>query len=180
MDMVIQSITMVMLGFGNPLFDSSAYAVVRTSWVQQGQPSQTIDEDVVYIRAIEVDDQYNRVRDVTYPDPLIELTQYTRVWEVHWTVYGPNSFDHARMIRSGLFTQAIHDQLAPQLYLVTDPSAPLRVPELQDDQWWERVDFNARFNEFVTESRTSQSVVSTEVIVDTAAGTILDVTVPTA
>jgi hypothetical protein len=175
----LQAITLSMLGI-DPGFDASAYGEVRIGWQQEGQPAQSIDEDVVYLRAISVDDPYNRVRDVSYPDPLTELTQYTRVWEAFWECLGPNSFDHVRQIRSALFTQAAHDQFTQaNLYLVTDVEEPRRVPEQKDGQWWQRSDLSARFNEFVTESRTSQSVLSSEVILSAAdvATPILDVTV---
>lgn len=157
------------------------YYGCRIGWEQRGQPFQKIDEDVVYVRCIEVDDQYNRVRDLSYQNSPVftETWNYTRIWETYWTVYGPNSFDNARIIRSSLFLQGIHDQFASaQLYWVSDPAAPVRMPEYKDDQWWERVDFRARFNEFVTEQNNPQSVVSAEVIVyDNFRNQIEDITV---
>lgn len=178
MDMAIQAITLAMglnlTTDSNPTPPNSPnYYGVRCGWQQQGQPFPGIAEDVVFVREIEVDDQYNRVRDVSYAtstagSPPIttytKLTQYTRVWEVFWSVYGPNSFDNARLIRTRLFDQDIHDQFAASLlYLITDPSAPRRVPEFEDNQWWERTDFSARFNEFVTESYVAQTVLSDQI-----------------
>lgn len=111
-----------------------------------------------------------------------KITNYTRVWEVYFTVYGPNSFDNARKIRSRLFDQDIHDQFAQsQLYWVTDPPAPRRVPEFKDEQWWERVDFTARFNEFVTETYTAPVVQSAEIIVlNEEDAELFDITLPEA
>jgi hypothetical protein len=128
---------------------------VRIGWQQQGQPFCQVNEDVIALRCYEVDDEYNRIRDLTYQNTpsFTETWNYTRIWETAWTVYGPNSFDNARIIRSSLFLQGIHDQFASaELYWIPSPAAPMRIPELQDGQWWERVDFKARFNEFVTES----------------------------
>jgi hypothetical protein len=161
----------------NPKFipGTPNYYGVRCGWQQQGQPFPNIDEDVVFVRALEIDDQYNRIRDVSYPSSTsgtppvttyTKVTNYTRVWETFFSVYGPNSFDNARKIRSRLFDQDIHDQFAvSQLYWITDPPAPRRVPEYENEQWWERVDFSARFNEFVTEIYPTQVIESAEIVV---------------
>jgi hypothetical protein len=168
----------------NPLSPPPNYYGCRIGWQQQGQPQQRITEDVVYVREIEIDDQYNRIRDVSYDlsedgNTYTKTTNYTRVWRVFWCVYGPNSFDNARKIHSRLFDQDIHDQFAAsQLYWVTDAEAPVRAPEPYDRQWWERVDFSARFNEFVTEEYVTQYALSTEIIIDNELGTeIADITV---
>lgn len=151
-----------------------SYFAVRCGWQQLGQPFQKITDDVTYVRALEVDDGYNRVRDVQYAptaDGATKTTNYTRVWEVYWTVYGPSSTDNARLIRTRLHDQDIHDQLsASQLYFVPDPAAPVRAPEFQDGQWWERVDFRARLNEFVTETLAEGAITSAEIIVENELG----------
>lgn len=201
MDAIVQQITIAMLRLPPPDptipagQQDPAYFAVRAGWQQQGQPFQKITDNVTYCRAEEIDDEYNRIRDVSYattdvnrvPYPgnppggygqggyggtdlstliTIKTTNYTRVWRVFWCCYGPNSFDNARQIRTRLFDQDIHDQFASsQLYLVTDPSAPIRAPEPFGKQWWERVDFSARFNEFVTEEYVEQAAISNEIIV---------------
>jgi hypothetical protein len=180
MNAVIQAITLAM-GLtltpdpnpNNPQPPTNYYGA-RIAWQQRGQPRPDIEEDVAFIRAVEVDDEYNRIRDVSYEvtdDVYTKITNYTRVWEASWYVYGPNSFDNCRKIRTRLFDQDIHDQFAAsQLYLVTDPSAPQRVPEQENGQWWERVDFSARFNEEVTETYETQPVEIVSVIVETSLG----------
>ncbi len=181
----IQNFTLGILGISlDPTkTPDPAYRVVRIGWQQQGQPSQNIEENVVYVRAVEDDDEYNRQRDVEYlPDPaavagetVLQDTTYVRVWKVFWCVYGPNSFDNARKLRSGLFLQDFHDLFAgTNLYLVTDPSAPRRVPEEFQGQWWERVDFEARFNEGVTEEVQLGTVETSEIIVETENGIVID------
>jgi hypothetical protein len=185
MDAVIQRATISMLGLPDPTIPPPAqdpsYFAVRCGWQQQGQPFQKISEDVTYLRCAEVDDQYDRIRDVSYlqsPQTFIKVTNYTRVWEIFWTVYGPNSFDNARKLRTRLFDQDIHDQLAAsQLYLVTDPAAPRRVPELEDGQWWERVDFSAKFNEFVTEQYVTEYAQVSEIILENELGILIS-TIP--
>jgi hypothetical protein len=260
---VLQGISINMLGLPAPQSPTDpVYETVRVGWQQEGQPAWKIDEDVTFIRCVEEDDQYNRVRDIAYSalttggltgfsvanggsgyqvgdvltpvqaggsgsklvvgaafggavsslsstvigngyqlasnvpttgghgtgcvinilnvlgGGLTKTTNYTRVWRVYWDVYGPNSFDNARLLRTRLFDQDVHDQFsAALLWMVTDPAAPVRAPELFANQWWERVSFSARFNEFVTETLTDQAVASTEVIVLNSGGTIADIEV---
>jgi hypothetical protein len=182
LNLVLQQATISALGLtlqspANPA--DPAYAAVRVGWQQQGQPSFEIDEDVVFIRCAEEDDQYNRVRDVSIDADERQLMQYTRVWRVWWTLYGPNSFDRARILRSALFSQAMHDVFSSaQLYFVTNPTAPTRAPEEKDGQWWERVDFSARFNEFVTETPPVTYAESVVVTLENSGGVIAAIPVP--
>jgi hypothetical protein len=160
---------------------SQNYYGVRIGWEQEGQPFQQITEDIAYLRCYEVDDQYNRVRDLIYSTnlPYTETWKFTRVWETYWSIYGPNSFDNARIIRSSMWLQSVHDMFASaNLYWVTDAGAPVRAPELMDGQWWPRTDFHARFNELVTETNAQNSVVSAEVLLyDEFGNQFADITV---
>ena len=179
-DAAMQLLTINMLGLPAPQEeDDPVYQLVRIGWQAQGQPFQTSDKDVAYVRAIEVDDQYNRVRDVQMipnpndqnvpPQSLLQVTTYQRVWENYWEFYGPNSFDHARIVRSALFTQVVHDTFAAlnlNLYWVTDPAAPDYFPYFQDGQWWYAVSFKSRFNEGVTETLVIPLAASVETIVN--------------
>jgi hypothetical protein len=98
---------------------------------------------------------------------LQKVVSYQRTWRVFWTLYGPNSFDRARRLKSWLLDDAGHNYVAgSNVFLVTDVSAPRRVPEEINAQWWERVDFEAQFNENVVETSTADSVASAEVIVE--------------
>lgn len=255
---LFQTQTLAALGLS-----STSYDKVRVAWQTQGQPAWDVTQDVTILRAVEDDDQYNRVRDVdtlenltadgaidgaliavggtgydvddTFlvtggtamgvvddvggsgavtafhfvstgsgyttgtkattggtgsgltisvtlvgpnvdPTTVVQLTTYTRIWRLFWTIYGPTSFTNARLLRSYLFTQDMHDALAAKnLYFVTDPSAPQRVPEEYEKQWWERVDFSAQFNEAVTETQVINSVASVEVIVENSNGVVADI-----
>jgi hypothetical protein len=196
---LMQIVTMISLGL-DPT-DSASAKAVRVGWQQTGQPASSITEDVVYIRCIEEDDLYNRIRDIelsdVLPEPSAQITQttsYTRVWRTFWVLYGPSSFDNARKIKSALFAQSIHDILLEAfntygqlpsgvtgyggnevpLYLVTDVTAPVRVPENFGAQWWERVDFSCQFNEGVTEQEVLNAVASAEVIIENSDGILAD------
>jgi hypothetical protein len=155
----MQSVTLLALGL-----PAKAWNLVRVGWQQQGEPAWKISEDVCIIRCVEKDDEYNRIRDINtveFNNSLTPLTQYTRVWDTFYTFYGPNSFDHARQVRSALYTQTGNDLLvAANLYCVMDISAPRRVVEFYANQWWERVDFEASFNEAVQETITDPTVES--------------------
>lgn len=162
---ILQATTLAALGLS-----PTAYSSVRVGWPTQGQPYGDIGADTVYLVAIEEDNPYNRSRDVqTTPNDsqtVLLVTTYTRVWRINWTLIGPNSFDNARILRSAMFQQAIHDELASsQLYLVTDIASPQRVPEYFQSEWWERTDFSVLLNELVTETLVANSVESAEVIV---------------
>lgn len=185
---LMQLITATALGLD--ITDVKTYSKVRVGWQTDGQPAFDLINNTVFVRCTEEDDEYNRIRDEEQADfgvePSIQVqltTKYTRVWRVFWTIYGPDSYDNARIIRSALYTQAIHDLIeygfsgygqlglgqggyggdGVPLFLVTDASAPRRVPELKDGRWWERVDFDCQFNEAVTEAVLVNAVSSTEV-----------------
>jgi hypothetical protein len=178
-----------MLGLPAPTSEKDpAYSAVRVGWQQLGQPSQFINNDVAYLRCITVDDSVNRQRDqqtVSNPadmnDPPqsdLQVWTYMRVWQTFWEFYGPNGFDHARAIHSALFTQSIHDTFAAlnlNLYWIPDSSCPRRVPYYEDGQWWERVDFEARFNELVTETTVIPLAASVEIqLYESQAGEVDD------
>jgi hypothetical protein len=129
-------------------------AAVLLEWQQTGQPAFGIDQNACYVRAALVDDPYTRIRDKVLTSNgwqgVLETDGYTRAWEVTWNIYGPSCFDWARQIKDALFTDWHRFQLAgSNLYLVTDVGNPRYAPEVAYDQWWQRVDFSARFYEWV-------------------------------
>jgi len=182
----MQALTIQLLGLPVPTAPTGgSLDKVRVGWQQQGQPAQAINDDVVYLRATEVDDPINRQIDVKNLQndavSVGQVTTYIRVWQVYWCAYGPNSFDAMRKIRSGLMSQRQHDLAAVLnlgLYLVPDRVAPRRVPEPKDGgQWWERVDWEVRFNERVSELEIVDAIASSEIIVENADGVQTDVTI---
>lgn len=177
LNVLFQQMTITALGLSDNSFD-----LVRVGWQKRGQPTGTIDEDVCYIRVVEDDDDFNRQRDISQvandDSTVLQVTNYTRVWRNFWTFYGPNSFDRARIIRSKLFGSSSHDTLAAwNVYFVPNSSAPTRIPELFEGQWWERVDFSAQFNELVFETEIVGLVKSAEIVAISADGIVADVTI---
>ena len=160
----------------------------RIGWQPNNQPAFKREEDICVSVCAEVDDLYNRNSDVKYTNQQVgdvtnyyQIVTYTRVWETMFTIYGPNSFDNARKLRTALRTDdATHDLLIAQnLALITNPTAPLRVPEQKGTSiWWERVDFRARFNELVTEVTSYGIVQSVHIYIEDSTGLLVDPVVP--
>lgn len=129
---------------------------VRIAWPSGGAPSWKKDEDIIFIRITPVDDAMAREQNICY-DPHKEdkayarkETGYTRVHKINWTLYGPNSYDNADIIRHLIFDYDYMKEFKKKnLFLVTDVPMPVRLPEYYNGQWWERTDFSATFNEAV-------------------------------
>ena len=128
---------------------------VRIAWGTIGAPSWNIDEDIVFLRITPIDDAYARKLDLkitpTSNDAVSKKeTAYTRTIKVDWCFYGPNSFDRADKVRFKIFDHDLLEKFkSKNLALITDVSMPTRLPELFNNQWWERTDFSARFYELV-------------------------------
>lgn len=112
------------------------------------------DDDVCTITLLPQDDSYNRNRDRKYIDKggrdLIQVEEHTDVHHVLFANYGPNAYECARDIRDGLFREDVRRYLKQNNFsLVTDVPSILRIPELVNGEWWNRVDCSAVFNEYV-------------------------------
>lgn len=164
-NVIVQIITCGMLGI-NPVDPSQ----VRVSWQEQGQPDVALpSQDSCYITCVLQDVDYSRVRDHTLDGdnsgPLTETWVYTRGWRVAWNTYGPNSFDRARQIHSALLqVDYFYDQFATSnLYAVTDPPEPVRLPIQHNAQWYDASSFHCIFYEQVTETIQTPTVTSVEI-----------------
>lgn len=144
---LFQSVTSQILGTTDP-------SAVRIDWPADGAPSWKINDDVCFIRIDFDDDPITRQVETSY-EPLdsdnATVNQSSMdVIGVDWIVYGPHSFDNARLIRNKLFDPTYKDILAASnVALVTDIAMPRRVPEFFNGQWWNRTSFSANFNELV-------------------------------
>lgn len=129
---------------------------VRKAWPTNGAPAWSIDEDIVFLRITPIDDKMARQQNIIFnpheQDKAYakKQTGYTRVHKVNWTLYGPNSYDNADIIRHLIFDYDYMKKFKDKnLFLVTDVPMPTRLPEYYSGQWWERTDFSATFNEAV-------------------------------
>lgn len=151
---------------------------VRINWQVQGQPFDHLpNDDVAYIAATLKDDNYTKVRNRQNVGT-IETWTYTRNWNVAWVVYGPNSFDFARALHTASFLDYFNDQLnTNNLFPVSEPPQPIRVPELINAQWFQRSDFELNLYENVTEVLNQGIVTSAEIELYDSTGEVADITV---
>lgn len=159
--------------------DPSVYAKVRINWQSVGQPGFSIIDDVAFVGSEQVDSYQASIRENTNVGTTSTWT-YTRTWRIHFTFYGPNGFDNARLLRSVMLLQFMHDLLAQSnIYLNPDTPSPKRNPELFDGQWFDRTDLFLTFNEFVTETITVGIGKSVEIIIENKNGIQKDFVVTT-
>lgn len=154
------------------------YGRVRVSWPTAGAPAWGIDEDIIFLQATEADGSYNRQRDVRtlpYSEHQCDYeSRYTRIINVAWVLYGPNSFSDAQALRDYAFHPLQHSAWwVKNLFLIPDMVAPRRVPEIFQGRWWERVDLAMQFNELIVRNVAINYIESAEV---TIRADILDAT----
>jgi len=164
---LIWETTMTALGYDYTEYNSSTSPPismpVRKSWQAEGAPATKRTDDVCYIRVYPENNDYNKLRELKYSainDASVnQATSYTRVLQVTWIFYGPNSYDNAQTVRDSLFSDNIADELeAKNVYFMPDIDDCTRAPELFDGQWWERTDLKAYFYELVTKNITVATV----------------------
>ena len=142
---------------------------VRVAFVTGGAPSWAVEDNLVFLHALEMDDLYNRQREVVEeyevsPDDFASETSYTKVRQLNFNLYGPNSSENADTIKDGLFypsNKLVLDK--EKVYLIHDITAPRRVPEYWEGLWYERVDMSVLFNELVIRSINVPRIVSVDV-----------------
>lgn len=140
---------------------------VRIAWPTSGAPGWSIDEDICFLRITPVDSPSARQQDVVYTpkensdELLTKEIAYTRVHNVDWCFYGPNAYDLADVIRFKILSDTTIKKEFNNinLHLVTDVTMPIRVPELFQGRWWNRVDFQAKYNELVVRSAEEKAMV---------------------
>lgn len=137
---------------------------IRIGYPTEGAPAWKREESVGFILVSFANDPITQQVEMSYKQTSAttaeHVSSYTRVIQVAWTFYGPNSYDDADKIRAGLHRNPL---LFSPLHLVTDVPAPYRLPELFGGQWWERSTLTARFNEKVVRSSNVSYIESAEV-----------------
>jgi hypothetical protein len=177
---ILQSLTLNILGI-DPASDVDAYKKVRVGWKAQPAPKRT--DDTVSIRVSESDSPNNKQRDRKFlPNDVGSIQQvdtFMRFWECLWSFYGPNGFDHARLLKSALrLTFTRYTLLASQLSFVPRFGATLRAPELFEGAWWERSDVKLVLTELVTETLVINTIASIEVLLFNERGQVADIKAP--
>ncbi len=138
------------------------YSLVRIAWPKKGAPAWKIDDDVIFLRVLEID-RYQQ-KDIILENDMNQATGFTRINSVAWMLYGPNSYDNAQTICYRIFNQDIHDVLAKSnLFLIPNTASPRRSPEVFEEQYWERVDLMMWFNELVIRNSAIPAIASVDV-----------------
>lgn len=160
-------VTMLILGFNPDSKDEKEISKVRISWPTDGAPSWGIDEDICFISITQRDDLINRQRNIRYKEVgerLKRVTEYTKVVNCKYILYGPNSYDNAELIQHLLFLPEYKELLNENyLYLIPDIAAPIRFPELYGSRWWERSDFEVNFNLYVRREQIVEHIEDIEI-----------------
>lgn len=173
-----QNITSLMLGLD--MTQQINQGKVRISWPTNDAPSWKINEDIVFLRITPIDDKQARTLNIIYDTNSLDNvnlnkeTGYTRVHKVDFTLYGPNSYDNADLIRYTLLEpNAYKDEFkSKNLFVIPDIPMPTRLPELYNGQWWDRTDFSANFNEAVIRKSLVPFIQSAEIKLVTEKETI--------
>ena len=166
------------------ILGGSPEADVRRSWPTGGAPAFDILDNVVFFKVYDTagpltaqrENKYSQLGSPVTPNM---ATRYTRTLMVNWIFYGSAAWDHATLIRNGLFYQDHHDTLARQdIYMVPDFTPPRRVPELFQGLWYERMDLSVSFNELIEINRTVPALESAEIIINDYSGVkaVIDIT----
>lgn len=124
---------------------------IRFAYPKDGNPGWRIDEDIIFIRLFEKEDDYARQINSTYHaerGTVIKKSSRTRVWDVQFTAYGPRGCENINKIKDGVFRQDVKKILSDGgVFLIPNLPPCRRVPELFAGQWWTRWDMTLSFNE---------------------------------
>lgn len=124
---------------------------VRFAYPAKGQPAWDIDKNYIVITLAPVSNPYDKLRDIKFKefddDNAEQEVFYTRVFSCLWTHYGPDAYDLADELRSGLLLEENRRTLAVNdIFPLTQVPTPVRIPYDYNAQWWERVDLQAYYN----------------------------------
>jgi hypothetical protein len=124
---------------------------VRFAYPSKGQPAWDIDKNYVVITVAPANNPYDKFRDIKFKEfdnnNAEQEVAYTRVFSCLWTLYGPNAYDLADELRSGILLEENRRTLAVNdIFPLTQVPTPVRIPYDYNGQWWERVDIQAYYN----------------------------------
>jgi len=194
MEAIFQVLTIGMLGIDSiPPVNPASYSIVRCAYQQKGQPSWSINTTTTIISAYrDTSDAYGKTRDggtiQNNPDgvSILQAGSYTRVWRIHWDVYGSFAQQSCEALLAGfsqmewVFDYMVNgcNGMAQQpIYVIADFPPPVRAPEEFQRQWWEKSTLDLRFNELVIETVSVPTGISVEITVTTDTGISEDFTV---
>ena len=130
---------------------AAADVAIRIAWPTSGSPAWKVTDDRTFLQVTFEEDDYTKQREFTYSrktDLLAnQAMEMTNVLRIAWVIYGPNSYQNAFKLYTQLPDPKITLYTTQQkVFLIPDLASPRRAPEQFSGQWWERVDFSARYN----------------------------------
>lgn len=147
---------MILLGH-NP-DDEDQQERVRLAYQEDSTPFHDYRSNVCYYYIQAADDPVNRQIDTRY-HPVDEtktqqVSSYNRVIALDITLYGPDAYDRAVLLRMDLLEPTLNWDLAAKgLYVIPDIAEPQQMWEPYNNKWWPRVDMQVRYNNLVTDER---------------------------
>lgn len=120
---------------------------VRIAWQGESAPFIPSPADVCYIQLTPVQDMTAQYRDTTYSGDYNAVTSGQRVMQCFCMFYGNNAAESATALREWLLSPvSVAPMRAADMELLARVPEIQRVPELINQKWWERADFNFSFN----------------------------------
>ena len=138
--------------------DDKQQDLVRLSYQDNSQPFHDYRRNICYYYVQAADDPINRQIDTIY-SPIDDtktqqVNSYNRVILLDITLYGPDAYDQAVLLRMDLLEPTLNWDLAAKgLYVIPDIAEPEPMWEPYNNRWWSRVDMQVRYNNLVTDER---------------------------
>ena len=140
--------------------DGSAKDRVRIQWPTEGAPAFPVDRDVAFVGVTPLaGDNVTRHRIISWTPSGKGTADYResalRPVSVSLIFYGPNAYEDAWTVSRRIGMPSAHDFLRRGgVALLTGNPDPVRVPELHQQQWWERADLTLEANTVATAAET--------------------------
>ena len=130
---------------------NAASREIRFAWPTKGAPPWTVAENIAFIQILPEQDAYSQQKHVTNihstADTYFRQLETTGVWKINWIFYGPNSYPNAMSVSLQMFDPDVQLLLRQNsLFPLPNFDMPVRIPELFEGQWWERVDLTIKMN----------------------------------
>lgn len=152
---LMMTVARLLLGVG-PADETSVRIPYGASSKTGSAAAHSPEKSVCYVHVEPTDDGYGTKHHIRYQngatesDGMTEVDEYTEEYAVIFSCYGPDSYDRARLIRDGLFTQEAKRILSEmRVYVKTNLSPLAQTHDLMNTQWVKRCDLTATFYAYV-------------------------------
>lgn len=152
---LMKSVARLLLGV--PATDNTAVRIPYGASSKTGSaPVHSPESNVCYIHVQPTDDGYGQQHHINYKngatndDGMTEVDEYTEEYAVIFSCYGQDSYDRARLIRDGLYGNAVK-RILGEKHIHLKPGIPplVQTHELMNTQWVKRCDVTVMFYAYV-------------------------------